>query len=124
MHVTDLMLDERKVPLMIEQPGPDPRDMCGQPPAMAEGNPLVLIAVEEQDGKEVAHLMSRTPCGQRGSVSASFASPISCGSHAHRDRDSSRYLSNVRSGDATVMPPTLCRRDDNPRRSPWGRRTT
>jgi len=36
------------VPVVIEQPGFDPGNVCGKPLAMGEGNELVLPAVQEQ----------------------------------------------------------------------------
>jgi hypothetical protein len=49
MDITDMVLDQQQVPLMIEQSCLDLGDMSGQPLAIPEEDELVPPAVEEQD---------------------------------------------------------------------------
>jgi hypothetical protein len=37
VHIADTVCHERQVPVAVEPPGFDPRDMCGEPLAMPEG---------------------------------------------------------------------------------------
>jgi hypothetical protein len=53
------VLQERQVPVLIEQPGFDTRDLCGQPLAVLERNELVLPAVHEQNrNRDIGQLES------------------------------------------------------------------
>ena len=50
MYFADAVCQERQVPVAVEQPCFDPGDMGCEPLAMAEGNELVLPAVQQQHG--------------------------------------------------------------------------
>ena len=49
VHFADAVLQERQVPVPVEQPGFDPGNVRGKPLAVAEGDELVLPPVQEQD---------------------------------------------------------------------------